>query len=38
MPSVVASLLYLRYSKRRYLRFYRVFNSLPDEVLLRMRR
>ena len=30
---VVASLLYLRYSKRRYLRFYRVVPSLRDEVL-----
>ncbi|MEI6971678.1 MAG: helix-turn-helix domain-containing protein [bacterium] len=25
-PSLIASLLYLRYSKRRYLRFYRAFN------------
>ena len=29
---VIASLLYLRYSKRRYLKFYRAFNRFRDEV------
>ena len=27
---LIASLVYLRYSKRRYLRFYRVFNSVKS--------
>jgi hypothetical protein len=31
---VVASLLYLRYSKRRYLRFYRVFNRFAMKCFL----
>ena len=31
---LIASLLYLRYSKRRYLRFYRAFHRFQDEVLL----
>ena len=29
---VIASLLYLRYSKRRYLKFYRVFQPIRHEV------
>lgn len=31
---VIASLLYLRYSKRRYLRFYRVFNRFAMKCFL----
>ena len=31
---LVASLLYLRYSKRRYLRFYRVFNRFRMKCFL----
>jgi transposase len=31
---VIASLLYLRYSKRRYLKFYRVFNRFKMKVFL----
>lgn len=31
---VIASLLYLRYSKRRYLRFYRVFNRFKMKCFL----
>ncbi len=31
---LVASLLYLRYSKRRYLKFYRVFNRFTMKCFL----
>jgi hypothetical protein len=31
---VIASLLYLRYSKRRYLKFYRVFNRFAMKCFL----
>jgi transposase len=34
LDRVVASLLYLRYSKRRYLRFYRVFNRFRMRCFL----
>src|SRR5919109_4823270 len=33
-PMLVASLLYLRYSKRRYLRFYRMFNRFRMKCFL----
>ncbi len=34
LTQVIASLLYLRYSKRRYLRFYRVFNRFLMKCFL----
>jgi hypothetical protein len=34
LARVIASLLYLRYSKRRYLRFYRVFNRFVMKCFL----
>jgi hypothetical protein len=34
LTPVIASLLYLRYSKRRYLRFYRVFNRFLMKCFL----